>query len=403
MRKKNPNKEKTKIAMVSSIRPATNYSAYLIEALQRCYPKRLDVLIYTSREKKNLQAPLKNIKLVWDKNILYLFQILKQTAKDRPKIVHLQHEVNMFGGLATAAIFPLLPILLKLMRVKVVTTIHAVVCQKKIDEEFIETFFRSKRGFLLLPIKLFFSLLYRMTGIFSDKIIVHTEGLKTILVRDYHLEKDKIVIMPHGVPDKVETDRTYQPSAKWFENISQRKFILTYGYLHKRKGIEVLLDAFKFLPKKLPVILVVAGGTLQKDYEQRLKRMIKELKIEKNVVFTGFVKEKDLRWFLEKCQFVLLPAQYSISASGPLAQTISQYKPVIASEIGVFSEEIKGGVDGLLAKNSPLSWAKQIERLMSDKKLSQKIVTNLRKKHQQRKWAKIAGRTNSLYQSILEK
>jgi len=95
-----------RIVIISSILPATNYSAYLIDALQKKYPKKTDILVYASRDKANLKVPLKSISLVWSKNILYPLQILKQALKDKPKIVHLQHEINMFGGLLTAAIFP---------------------------------------------------------------------------------------------------------------------------------------------------------------------------------------------------------------------------------------------------------------------------------------------------------
>ena len=195
--------EKIKIAMVSSILPATNYTAYLIEAFQKKFDKKAEILVYTSLEKENKKADLKNIKLVWSKNYSYPFQILKQVLKDKPQVVHLQHEINMFGNLPTTSIFPLLPFLLKITTVKVVITVHAVVAQKQINGQFIDTFWTSKKEYLLPFIRLFFRILFKSISWFSDKIIVHTEGLKRILIEDYGFNSKKIVVIPHGVPEEI--------------------------------------------------------------------------------------------------------------------------------------------------------------------------------------------------------
>ena len=390
-----------KIAIASSILPATNYSAYLIDALQENISDSTKVMVYTNRDKANLKVSLKNIKLVWNKNIFYPFQILKQVLKDKPGVLHIQHEINMFGGLATAIVFPILPILLKLFRVKVIITFHAVVARKDINQVFMETFFGSGGKVLVFFVRLFFSLLFRVAGLFADKIFVHAKGLKNILVDDYNIRKDDIIVIYHGVPNKIEFDKTYAPAYNWARLISDKPFILYYGYFHKRKGIENIIESFKQVLKKFPELnLVIAGGTLQKDYKQDLIGLVQKLKIGKNVIFTGFVEEIELSWLLTNCRFVLLPALFSISASGPLAQVIAYNKPAIVSNIGVFKEEITDSVDGLVADNSIECWMKQIVLLIGDKKLYKNIICNLQKKYIERKWSKIAEVTNSVYQGL---
>ncbi len=387
--------------MVSSILPATNYSAYLISALQKQMSDSMDVAVYTNREKANLKVSLKNIKLVWNKNILYPLQILRQSLKDKPGILHIQHEINMFGGTATAIVFPLLPFLLKLFKFKVIVTIHAVVARRDIGKDFLETFFRSGRGSLVFFIRLFFLILYKTTGFFADKILVHADVLKNILICDYGISRDKVMVIRHGVPEKIELDRNFSPDCSWFEFIYNKPFILYYGYFHKRKGIEIIVQSFKKVLKGFPELkLVMAGGTLQKDYRQRLETMVRNLNMEKNVVFTGFIEEVYLSWLMDKCKFILLPAQYSISASGPLAQAIAYHKPVIVSSIGVFKEEITDCIDGLAADNSIKDWTEQMELLIRDKKIYEKISYNLEKKHNKRKWSRIAEITGSIYRKL---
>ena len=394
--------KKKKLAMVSSVLPATNYSAYLIEALQKKFASRIETLVYTSLEKENTKTDLKNVKLIWSKNYAYPFQVCWQVIKDRPRIVHLQHEINMFGNPPTTLIFPLLPFLLKILRAKVVITIHAVVTQKQINSEFIDTFWTSQKKYLLPLVRLFFKILFKSLGWFSNKIIVHTQGLKDILTEDYHLDGNKISVIPHGVPDKIKLVKNKEVSKQVKKQTQDREFLLYYGYLHKRKKIEILLKAFQLINKKYSqILLIITGGTLQKDYEKKLKKMVLELNLNKKVVFLGFVKEDDLRWLINHSLFVLLPSCFSIAASGPLAQIIAHHKPVVVSKIGVFGEEIDDDFDGLLAENTPSDWALKVKQLIEDKKLAQKIITNLKKKHQQREWSVVAEKTYNLYQALI--
>ena len=393
--------ESRKIVIVSSVLPATNYSSYLIDALQEKMPDGMDVTVYTSREKTNLKVSLKNIKLVWNKNIFYPFQILIQALKDKPGVLHIQHEINMFGGPVTAIVFPILLVLLKLFRFKIIVTIHAVVARKDVSKEFLETFFGSGREILVFFVRVFFYILYKSTGIFADKILVHANVLKYILVNDYKIRKDKIIVICHGVPEKIEFNKNFSPACNWARLISDKPFILYYGYFHKRKGIEIIIQSFKKVLKDFSGLkLVMAGGTLQENYRQQVEMLVQKLNIEKNVIFTGFIEEIYLSWLMVNCRFILLPAQYSISASGPLAQAIAYHKPVIVSNIGVFKEEITNCIDGLVADNSIEDWAEKIELLIRDEKICEKISRNLEEKHNKRKWSRIAEITSSVYQKL---
>ena len=387
--------------MISSILPATNYTAYLIEALQKKFSQKMETFVYTGLEKENKKANLKNIELVWSKDLAYPFQVLKQVLKDKPQIVHIQHEINMFGDWPTALIFPLLPFLLKMTRVKVVVTIHAIVSQKQIDIKFLETFWRSEKKFFVPLMKIFFYLLFKIIGWFSDKIIVHSQGLKNILVKDYGLNGKKITVILEGIPDEIKLIKKEKVTKQIVEQIQGRPFMLYYGYLHKRKKVELLFEVLQLVNKKHPrILLVIAGGILQKDYEEELKKTVLRLNLVKKVIFLGFVKEDDLNWLINQSTFVLLPASYSIAASGPLAQIVAQHKPFIASRMGVFEEEIKDGVEGLLADNSVAEWALKSNQLIEDKELIKRMTFNLKKKHQQRTWSIIAKQTYNLYQTL---
>ena len=388
--------------MVSSIRPETNYTTYLIEALQRYYADKVEVLVYTEKDKLNLSVPLSNINLVWNRNWQYVFQVLSHAKKDKVDVVHLQHEINMYGGISTALLFPLLVFLLRLFGFRPVVTAHAAIPIKLIDRRFLEVF-NWPRPLLLTPVvKLIFPLIYFLIGLFAEKVIVHTQTIKNCLESDYHINGRKIVIIPHGVPDVVDEGKLLSGS-DWRGRLIGKKIILYFGYLHKRKGVEYLLRAFSNLTSSFPdYLLIIAGGTIQENYFSELKNLVTDLGIKDKVIFTGFIKTPEISYLMYQCEFVILPAIYSIAASGPLAQVFAFEKPAIVTRIGSYAEEITDGVDGLLVEpGSVESLVTGMRKMITDEKLRGDITSSVKVRHETRKWSKMAGLTLNTYSSLL--
>jgi glycosyltransferase involved in cell wall biosynthesis len=391
-----------KVAMVSTIQPETNYSRFLFEALQKNSDKNFRVYAYVDRDPRNFETDLKDIKPVWSKNILYPFSIFMQVLKDRARVVHLQHEFNMYGGPLTALLFPLLLIILKLIRRNVVVTVHAVVPKHKIDKEFMKTFsWPSSRIYILLS-RLAFIYIFRSIALFASKIIVHSSGLSKIMTDDYGARIGKIAVIPHGVPEENSIEET-DSTQGWSEGIENAKVVLNFGYLTRRKGLEYLIDAFVDVVKKYPDYkLVIAGGTLQADYKEFLTQRVLEKGLVESVVFAGFVEREEMHKLFTVCEFVVLPCTYSISASGPFALATSYYKPVITTDLGVFSEEIEDEVDGLLcAPKSTSSLAQAMLRMIEEPGLRKRLVMGMEKKQRERKWPNIARKTLVEYRSVL--
>ncbi len=390
-----------KIAFVSTLQPDTNYFRYLALALQDL---GLDVRVYGDRNPQNLEVGLKRVYLLWSPgDRFYPLHILRQAFRDRPDLIHLHHEVGMFGGPINASLFPLVPILLKLFGFRIVTTIHAVVKPAEIDRRFLETFAWPRKWWLVFPVRVYFFLLNWVISLFSDRVIVHAQILKKTLIESYHCPERKIAVVAHGVPEVV----SYQLSAisdQLLRSLGDSKFLLYFGYLHRRKGLEGLIMAFSETPgvKEGQVKLVLAGGALQKDYEQRLRKLVIDAGLTSKVIITGFISQTELGYLLDRCLFVVLPATYSIAASGPLAQAIAHEKPVIVSQIGVYGEEIIDGVNGLQSlANDPEDLAEKIVRLLGDRTLLEKLTEGMKQLHRDRAWPVIAAQTEKIYEEII--
>lgn len=389
-----------KIGYVSTLQPDTNYFRYLALALQK---SGIDVRVYADRNPKNLGVGLEHVYLLWSPgDRFYPLHILRQALRDRPDLIHLHHEVGMFGGPINASLFPLVPFLLKVFGFKVITTIHAVVKPAEIDLRFLETFAWPQKKILIIPVKTYFFFLNWVISIFSDRVIVHAEILKKTLIESYHCPEWKILVVPHGVPEEVSN----QPSVisdQLAKSLGGSKFLLYFGYLHRRKGLEDLIKAFAQTPAALEgkVKLILAGGALQKDYDDKLKQLVTELGLSSTVVITGFISQTELRYLLDHCLFVVLPATYSIAASGPLAQVIAHEKPVIVSRVGVYSEEISDGENGLQSlPGNVADLAEKIQKLATDESLLRKLGEGMKKMHRVRSWNLIAEKTIKIYEEV---
>jgi len=385
-----------KVVLVSSLQPDTNYSQYLCRDLSKEVNK---LLVYTDKNPKNNKLTgCGEVKLVWDKNLLFIPQIIKQLWKDKPNIVHFQHEMNMYGGLMTAVTFPILPMLARLTGAMVVTTIHGVVDPKLVNSSFVSLFKGDKSKIPPFVLKIFFSYLYRSIGLFSDKLIVHTNLLKNILVESYGINRNKVLVVAHGVPKQNLKD------------LRDDKYFLYFGYIVKRKGLEAVVEGFKeYLEKnnndkeskKSDFKLVLAGGTIkgQEFASEELKKFVKENKLEDKVIFTGFLDGKSIDEYFRHAYAVVIPSVISIAASGPLALAISYEKCVLASRIGNFKEEIEDGVDGILVEDD--KWDEAFSEIAEDLEKVKKIERNVHKKAEERQWQKISKLHSEIYKQVL--
>jgi glycosyltransferase involved in cell wall biosynthesis len=333
-----------KVVFVSSLLPSGHYSQYLTQGLNSL--PALDLIVYSDKDPGNLKmGEAGRIKTVWSKSLRYIPEILRELTADKPDIVHFQHEINMFGGPLTAVCFPLLLLLVKLKKIKQVVTVHCAIPKVFLNKDF-SSFFH-KDSFFTKPVflKIFFSYLYKMISLCSDQAIVHTHLTKSILVNDYGFSPTKINVIPPSIP--VRSIKPYP----------QKKYFFYFGYIVKRKGLHWVLSGFRKFLEKNPnssFRLVIAGGTIpgQEQAERDIKELIlQDTLLRQNVDLKGFVEEAALDDLYGHADAVVVPAEMSMGASGPLYHAFSFGKCVLASKIGHLTEEIDHLTSGYLVDN----------------------------------------------------
>ena len=132
----------------------------------------------------------------------------------------------------------------------------------------------------------------------ANEIIVLSKNVQDYFKREYNRDT---VFIPNGV-NKPEIVMTNIIKEKY--NLQKDSYILFLGRIVPEKGIHYLIDAFNNI--KTYKKLVIAGGASDTDeYYSELKEKAKN---NKNVIFTGFVQEKELDELYSNAYIYCLPS-----------------------------------------------------------------------------------------------
>jgi len=379
-----------KIVFVSSMLPTGHYSQYLTAGLSSL--PNADLVVYADQDPRNTSIRgCGRVKAVWSRSPAYIVQIVRELQNDKPDVVHVQHELNMYGGFVTALLFPVLLLLVRIMGYKVVVTVHAAVYKKQVDEEFIELFHKSAWLFRPFLLKIFFICVFKSISWFSNRIVVHTRLKKDILSADYGVDVSKIEVIPISIPRRSANGAV------------KEKYFFYFGYMVRRKGLGFVLDGFKRFVEKYPKTtynLVLAGGVIggQERALTEIEEMISKNILQDRVWIRGFVDEKDLDGLYGKAEAVVIPAKVSMGSSGPLFHAISYGKCVIASNVGHFVEDIDNLKTGILTDND--RWDDAFRLVVENPGLVRQIEDNTREKALARTPSAIAQRYVDAYSRL---
>ena len=184
-----------------------------------------------------------------------------------------------------------------------------------------------------------------------DKFIVCTDEMYKFY--DSKLPKDKLKIINHCV--------TIDNNKKSKLN---NKNIITVGRLATEKGYEDLIDVMKIIHNKdKSVKLIICGDGYLKE---SLINKIHELKLEKNIILKGFLKEKELEnEYLNSSIYVM--SSYHESFGLVLLEAMNYGLPCIAFDSASGAREILNSTGILIKDRDKNKMADEILKLISDK------------------------------------
>lgn len=173
----------------------------------------------------------------------------------------------------------------------------------------------------------------------ADRIITVSEFSKQELIKYLGIRSDKIVVMPNGVDFSL-----YHPNyeekevAKIKKKYSiEGKYFLYLGTLEPRKNIERLILAYaKLIRETNEVPKLVLAGRKGWMYNS-IFETVKTLKLENNVIFTGYIEAKDTPILMKGAEIFLFPSLYEGFGMPPL-EAMACGTPVLVSNVSSLPE-----------------------------------------------------------------
>lgn len=214
-------------------------------------------------------------------------------------------------------------------------------------------------------------------------------------VRDLHLKYypslvRKLRVLPLGIPPI--------PGARRVEEPRGMMRFCYFGNILPIKGLHVLLDAFKGLPKGRAILTLYGERT---PWNAAYYDQLREEASGHPVSFRGSFKREDLCEALKDQDVVVLPSICPESFSLVVREANRVGLPVVASSIGAIPEVVEDGRNGLLVEPGNVeAWKQCLLRLIDQPRLVTHMASRLPKA---KDMADHAKELVDLYREVLEK
>lgn len=167
----------------------------------------------------------------------------------------------------------------------------------------------------------------------NQKVIVHSNYIKKFIEEDTDFNGE-IEIIPHGFT--IEKDRK-KADLKFLNNKNFK--IGVFGNVIPNKRNDIIINVFSNLLKNKTDVDLYFVGNIEKEYKNVLKKQIKELKVESNVVFIEKLEIEDFKSHIENVDICInLRWPTMGETSGTLMRALGAGIPCIVSNIGTYSE-----------------------------------------------------------------
>lgn len=235
---------------------------------------------------------------------------------------------------------------------------------------------------------------------FTDKIIAISECTKNDIIKLLGVPEEKIKVI-HLAAGKeftriFDNDEIKRVKDKYKTG---KKYLLHIGTLNPRKNLEFLIKVYKEIIADFPEYNLVITGKKGWYYEGLFK-LVKKFGLEKKVIFTGYIEDKDAPYLYNGATIFLFPSLYEGFGLPPL-EAMACGCPVISSNTSSLPEVIAtAGV--LLSPKDIKSWVRNIKMILAKKnirlEMSKKSILQARKFS----WEKCAKETLEVYERLMK-
>lgn len=204
----------------------------------------------------------------------------------------------------------------------------------------------------------------------SDMIICPTERIQNV-VKNYKIDRES-KILPTGIPNHVAEIKKGQKQLfhnqlyKGFPLKKKKRILLYVGRVVKEKNLEFLFPVLDKVKKVYPdTMLVIVGGGPELE---PLQKKATELKLSKNICFTGYQNRDDLAYFYKLADVFVFPSVTETQGLVTIEAMMTGLPVVAIGEMGTV-DVMQGNNGGFMVKHDVTEFYEKVIELLSNKEL----------------------------------
>ncbi len=233
----------------------------------------------------------------------------------------------------------------------------------------------------------------------SAAIAVPSEFVKTQLVGEYKVKREKITVTYEGVEESL-VNLLHQVKDKEFKKVSRKlnfakPYFFYVGNAHPHKNLPRLINAFNRFRQSHPNFWLVLAGPEHSFWQQ-----IKKEHIAENVIFAGYVSDRELVALYRNAE-AFITASREEGFGIPLLEAMACGCPVISSNSASLPE-VGGNTVLYFDPLKEDEMVSSMEKLTSDNKLRKMLIKEGLQRSKLFSWKKMARETLEVYQKAID-
>lgn len=238
----------------------------------------------------------------------------------------------------------------------------------------------------------------------STKIIANAPGTKRGITEGFNVAPEKIAVISNGANTQLFQPMDVNKSSLGLDD--GYNYVCFVGNLLRWQGVQYLISSATYILRKSPAtrFLIIGGGPMR----DTLIRMVKQLGLENEFIFTGEVPYEDVPKYINASDLCVAPfIKEKDDKMSPLKiyEYLACGKPVVTTNIKGAGDIVVTSNAGLAVNSEkPKALAGAIIRLLEDKELRESMGRNGRRLiADEYSWEKIATKIENVYKSCLKK
>ncbi len=217
----------------------------------------------------------------------------------------------------------------------------------------------------------------------ASSIIVMTKASAKILMNEYNVAQNKIIVIPHGTHLVPHSNKDL---LKKKYDLSGRTILSTFGLLNSGKSIETTLNALPSIIKNNEDVLFLIIGKTHPSvvkqegerYREMLEKKVVKLKLQHHVKFiNNFLPLHNLLEYLQLTDIYLFTSHNPNQAvSGTFSYAVSCGCPIISTPIPHTREVLKNDAGIIFDFDDSVQLSNAVIKLLNDEELRNKISSN---------------------------